>query len=160
MSRASGRPYAAAVLITAFGISSTPTKEQREKLAEAIGTTERRVQVWFQNRRQRATGSSNPTGESEPRPEAADMSDGSDEETDAQVDEPYPVSVLANVEEESHSETVASSAAVERVLAAVPSLKEGCVKTDLRMEAFTTLFPPFEVRARLRLRRRPPNLTR
>ena len=48
-------PYACAVLVNAFTISPTPSKDQRERLAEAIGTTERRVQVWFQNRRQRAT---------------------------------------------------------------------------------------------------------
>ena len=38
-------PFSTAVLVSAFGINCTPSKEQREAIAVAIGTTERRVQV-------------------------------------------------------------------------------------------------------------------
>ena len=143
-------PYATAVLTTAFSISSTPTKEQREALAEAIGTSERRVQVWFQNRRQRAHVA--PTADPVPRPigigtRAASASAAAASAAQSMpMPDPYPVNVgmgpLANED----------GLVPVQLPPAVPiehkSLKEGLVKADMKMEAFTTLFPPFEVRLR------------
>ena len=44
---------AAAVLRRAYSVCRFPTREQRAELARELGVTERRVQVWFQNARQR-----------------------------------------------------------------------------------------------------------
>lgn len=59
-------PFSGQVLMTAFSINRTPSKEQRECIAAAIGTTERRVQVWFQNRRQRAAAGALSTAQPAP----------------------------------------------------------------------------------------------
>ena len=138
--RVSFTQYATAVLTTAYGISPTPTKEQRLNLADAIGTTERRVQVWFQNRRQRANVSSAAEAAAQPSDanddaydELADASENEDTE-----DAPYPV-----------SESSAPSVVMHEPSAVPPPspVTEGCPAEDMKMEAFTTLFPPFEVRA-------------
>ena len=141
-------PYAAAVLVTAFSISATPTKEQREKLAQAIGTTERRVQVWFQNRRQRT--SSLGAGEAGQGPEAdeTDLTSTPDA-SHAQIvlSDPYQIVSIAKKEGLRqlglmNGDDVTAAAPCDEV-----GIKEGHVKEDMRMEAFTTLFPPFEARA-------------
>lgn len=144
-------PYATAVLVTAFSISSTPTKEQREKLAEAIGTCERRVQVWFQNRRQRAQMP--PTLQVVPRP--ANMQTRAATGTipmpgtSATTQDAYPVCDENDAEDDEESDDADEPEDVPlSVVYGDRNMKEGVVKENMAMTAFTTLFPPFEVRAR------------
>ena len=46
-------PQVNAVLEAAFALASYPNRDQRHHLARTLHATERNIQVWFQNRRQR-----------------------------------------------------------------------------------------------------------
>jgi len=131
-------PFATAVLVTAFSISSTPSRQQREKLAEAIGTTERRVQVWFQNRRQRSGAAG--AGDGLPLPATNATTVDADDEPGTPPADTYPGGAADAFDDYSDDDSVAGEEQLSD-----PWMHEGVVKDNMHMEAFTTLFPPFEV---------------
>ena len=54
--RASYRVEQREGLEAAYEVNAYPTRQDREELAEVLSISPRRVQVWFQNKRCRATG--------------------------------------------------------------------------------------------------------